>query len=46
MKKMSGKQRKKLANAINHMTPEQRQQFTALLKQQLGETPQAPKRGR
>lgn len=44
MQKMSGKQRKKLAKAFNHMTPEQRQQFTALLKQQLGEAPQVPRR--
>jgi len=46
MKKLSGKQRRKLARAINHMTPEQRQQFIALLKQQLGKAPRAPKRGK
>ncbi len=35
MKQMSGKQRRKLAKAINHMTPGQRRLFIALLKRQL-----------
>lgn len=46
MKQMSGKQRRKLAKAINHLTPEQRQQFVALVKPQLEKVPQAPKRGK
>jgi len=43
MKQMSGKQRKKLSQAIQHMTPQQRRQFIALLQQQLGKAPPAPK---
>jgi len=46
MKQMSGKQRKKLAKAIDRMTPQQRQQFIALLKQQLGDAARAPKPGK
>lgn len=35
MKKMPARQRRQLNNTIKRMTPQQRQQFLALLKQQL-----------